>query len=171
MLVSKFRCCAAAMRMSCMHVIASRLPRMHTCSVLSQGLACCPCLQPLCMMSRCRRCTQARAKMQSAVAALGMSARERAMHLRVPFAELPEEEDTTLGGCLVSSLRSFLRQALLHAPSACTSRLVQADCARRRACCTRATARHLHFPGHFSLCVPLAPTVCSRDFSRQSSMV
>ena len=53
---------------------------------------------------------QAQARIQPALSALDLSARERAQHLRVPICELPPEEETTLGSSLVSSLRSFLRQ-------------------------------------------------------------
>ena len=62
---------------------------------------------------------QARSLIQPALAALEMSPRERGQHLRLPMADMPEEEETTLGSALVSSLRSFLRQVPLsthHAP-------------------------------------------------------
>ncbi|KAK9810580.1 hypothetical protein WJX73_001776 [Symbiochloris irregularis] len=53
---------------------------------------------------------EVQASIAPALAALDVSPKERALHLRISASRVPPEEETTLGGSLISSLRSWLRQ-------------------------------------------------------------
>ena len=53
---------------------------------------------------------QVQRTIEPALPALELSPKERARHLRIPASKVQAEEETTLGGALMTSLRSWLRQ-------------------------------------------------------------